>query len=60
MTETVAYGIETVAGMIAIPWFVWTTVAIFNLKQEQALIKMEMGLIKKIEAWIERNGRVHD
>ncbi len=52
MTENIAYGIELLVGLVAIPWVVFVTVSIFNLKQENALMKMEMGLMREIKQWL--------
>lgn len=52
MTENIAYGIELLFGMVAIPWIVWVTVSLFNLKQENALMKMEMGIMREIKDWL--------
>lgn len=38
-----------IAGFI-ISWIVWVTVSIFNQRQQTALLKQEVGLIKEVKA----------
>lgn len=43
--------------VIAIPYFTWVAVSIFDLKQKYAVMKAEMGLIKEIKEWIQLQRR---
>jgi hypothetical protein len=41
-------------GTIAIPWIVFVTINIFNLKQQIALIKQEIQLLHRIETFLQK------
>lgn len=51
-SEFLKTGIELIMGLILVPYCTWVTLAIFNLKQEQAVMRSEMDLIKEIKDWI--------
>lgn len=41
--------IEITAGMIVLPWSVFVTANIFSLRQQVALLKAEIDVLKRIE-----------
>ena len=54
MIQLNEYAIEILIGFILVPYFSWITMSIFNLKQAQAVMKMEISLIKDIREYIRR------
>jgi hypothetical protein len=60
MNENFIYGVEILVGMVTIPWVVFVTMSIFNLRQEQAVMKMEMNLIREIKEWMTTQKRGFD
>lgn len=49
MTENIAYGIEILVGLMAVPWLTWVTVSIFSLRQSVALMKQENQILQRME-----------
>lgn len=41
MSPELLAAVQTIATYIAIPWFVWVTVTLFNQRQEIALIRQQ-------------------
>lgn len=50
MNETIAYAIEIAAGVVFVPWCTFVTVAIFSLRQDNALIKQQINFLSEVKS----------
>lgn len=53
MSDLSAVGIEVGVGVVIIPWAVFVTASIYALRQQVALMRAEVELLKRIEKLVD-------